>query len=105
MDMVHLPGKGIGSRRVPLIITPDVTRAMDVLVSTRKQCGIPQSNPFFFATATQNGYFDAWQVMRNVASEAGLDKPELIQSTNMRKYMATVTQVSGLFCLMTEAML
>jgi len=91
--MVHLPGKGIGSRRVPLIITPDVRHAMDTLVRAWSLCGIPATNPYFFATPTPAGYFNAWQVMRNTAANAGLEKPELIQSTRIRKYMATVTQV------------
>jgi hypothetical protein len=30
MDMVHLPGKGVGARRVPIILSPDVVNAMVV---------------------------------------------------------------------------
>ena len=91
--MVHLPGKGVGGRRVPLVITPEVRRAMDALVQTRNRCGLPISNPYFFATPSSSGYLNGWQVMNNVAVNAGLDKPHLVQSTRMRKYMATVTQV------------
>jgi hypothetical protein len=44
--MVHLPGKGIGARRVPLILTPDVLKAMNCLTEFRVQCagynGLPQ---------------------------------------------------------------
>lgn len=92
--MVHLPGKGTGSRRVPLLLTPDVIRAMDILVASRSACGIPSTNIHFFATPTAHGFLNGWQVMRKVAVESGIEKPHLIQSTRMRKYMATVTQVT-----------
>ena len=93
MDMVHLPGKGVGGRRVPVVITPEVSSAMKVLVDTRDRCGIPPTNQFFFATPSSNGCINGWQVMNRVATAAALDKPELIQSTRIRKYMATVIQV------------
>ena len=32
MDMLHLPGKGIGNRRVSLLLSPDVIPAMDISV-------------------------------------------------------------------------
>jgi len=50
MDKVHLPGKGVGSRRVPLLITPDIKGAMECLEMARDMCGIPATNVYFFAT-------------------------------------------------------
>jgi len=91
--MVHLPGKGVGSRRVPLLITPDIKGAMDCLVMARGICGIAATNEYFFATPS-TGFINGWQAMRRVATDAGLEKAYLIQSTRMRKYMATVTQVT-----------
>lgn len=100
MDMVHLPGKGIGSRRVPILLTKDVVQSMDVLVDKRLECGIPPTNLYFFATPTDNGFLNGWQAMKNVAVAAKLDKPELIHSTRLRKYIATVSQVCGIFVLL-----
>ena len=93
MDMVHLPGKGIGSRRVPLILTPDVVEAMDCLTKYRHQCDVPVTNVFFFAVPGSSRFLNGWQVMDRVARLAKLEKPELIHSTRLRKYIATVTQV------------
>jgi hypothetical protein len=93
MDMVHLPGKGVGARRVPILLTPDVVRAMTTLVTHRSICGIPQTNPYFFATPSEKGYLNGWQAMRCVSEAAGLKCPQLIHSTRLRKYIATVSQV------------
>lgn len=93
MDMVHLPGKGMGARRVPLLLTPNVLTAMKLLMECRNMCGIPSTNVYFFASPSSNGYVDGWQVMDRVAKAAGLQKPHLIHSTPLRKYIATVTQV------------
>lgn len=91
--MVHLPGKGVGARRVPLLLTPDVLPALDELLRCREKCGIPSSNIYFFAVPGTNGCLNGWQTMDRVARAAGLLKPELIHSTRLRKYAATVTQV------------
>ena len=91
--MVHLPGKGVGSRRVPLLLTPDVLPAIDVLLSRRQECGVLPSNIYFFAVPASNGYLNGWQIMDRMSREADLQKPELIHSTRLRKYAATVTQV------------
>jgi hypothetical protein len=93
MDMVHLPGKGTGARRVPLLLQPSCVAAMNALVEHRHYCGIPDSNIYFFATSA-SGYLNGWQALDNVARAAKVEQPELIHSTLLRKYMATVAQVS-----------
>ena len=96
--MVHLPGKGTGARRVPLLLQPSVVSAMDALVKYRQLCNIPESNVYLFATPSSKGYINGWQAMDNVAKAAGLSHPELIHSTLLRKYMATVSQVNKWVC-------
>jgi len=49
LDMVQLPGKR--NRKVPMLITEDVKRAMDVLVASRDAVGVPHDNPYFFASS------------------------------------------------------
>jgi hypothetical protein len=94
LDMVHVPGKGIGARRVPLLLTPEVVEAMDLLADCRNSCGIPATNVYFFATPTENGHLNGWQAMKNVILMAQLERPELIHGTSLRKYIATVSQVT-----------
>lgn len=94
VDLVQLAGKR--NRRVPVLITPDVKQAMDELVDKRQQSHIPTSNPYFFANLSSRGHVDSWQVLNSVCTAAGLTKPHLVTSTNLRKYIATVTQVNCL---------
>lgn len=93
MDMVHLAGKGVCGRRVPLLLTSDVVLAMKLLVTKRDCCGIHPDNVFFFATSSRNGHITGWQIMKDVATAAKCERPELIHTTRLRKYIATVSQV------------
>jgi len=91
MDMVQVPGKR--NRRVPILITPEVGIAMNVLADTRRQCGISQHNRYFFATDSSDGHLNTWLVLHNTAVAAGVEKPRLITSSRLRKYVATLSQV------------
>lgn len=91
--MVHLPGKGIGGRRVPLILSPEVVQAMNLLADKRTICNVPKTNVFFFAVPSTDGHLNGWQVMDRLARKANLEKPDRVHGTALRKYMATVIQV------------
>ena len=91
MDLVQVPGKR--NRRVPILITPEVGKAMKELAATRTQCRISAKNPYFFATDSVDGYQNVWLVLHNNAVAAGVKKPRLITSCRLRKYVATLSQV------------
>ena len=91
MDLVQVPGKR--NRRVPILITPEIGRAMQLLVNTRAVCGIQPQNKYFFASDSADGHLDSWLVLRNSAVNAGVSKPRLITSRCLRKYVATLAQV------------
>lgn len=78
---------------VPLLITSEVRDAMDLLRSTRTECGVPVDNKHFFATDSQNGFMNSWLVLHGVAIAAKVERPDLITSTRLRKYVATLAQV------------
>ena len=90
MDMVQVQGKC--NRRVPIILTPDCQKAMEILVKKR-DCFIPESNKYFFASMSDEGHIDEWQTVNKLAKEAGCTQPDLITCTKLRKYCATVLQV------------
>ncbi|KAL3881634.1 hypothetical protein ACJMK2_028047 [Sinanodonta woodiana] len=71
-------------------------QAMDVLVANRKNVGIPEDNPYFFASKSSSGYLDSWQAMNTIVQEAGVQRPELVTSTRIRKYNATVCRLFDL---------
>lgn len=93
VDLVQIPGKK--NRKVPMLITEDVKEAMDILNAYRDKVGISSSNPYFFASRSA-GYLDSWQAMSSITKEASLKQPELVTSTKLRKYNATVSQLFDL---------
>ena len=94
MDLVEVPGKR--TRKVPILIQPHVKAAMDVLVSNRQSI---RDNPYFFASDSLRGHLYSATVLRSVVKQAGLSKPHLFTSTNLRKYIATCAQVRSFFQL------
>ena len=102
MDLIQVPGKR--NRRVPILITPEVGKAMDLLAKTRYQCGISKHNQYFFATDSTNGYLNTWLVLHNHAVAAKVESPRLITSGRLRKYVATIAQVVSNFELIASNM-
>lgn len=93
VDLVQIPGKK--NRKVPMLITTDVKEAIETLNANRDKVGIPSSNPFCFASRSA-GHLDSWQAMSSISQEASLKQPELVTSTKLRKYNATVSQLFDL---------
>ncbi|XP_031575331.1 uncharacterized protein LOC116308958, partial [Actinia tenebrosa] len=97
LDLVQVIGKR--GRKVPIILTSDVKNAIDVLISKREQVGVSTKNKYVFARANQDSqsYARGWESMKKTLSCVGnLERPELITSTKLRKYIATVAQVGSL---------
>ena len=93
-DLVQIPGKK--GRKVPVLITDDIKEGLDVLNAKRELVGIPSANPFLFASRSTNGYLNNWQAMNLITHEAKLMNPDLVTSTRLRKYNATVSQLFDL---------
>lgn len=91
LDLVQVIGKR--GRKVPVILTKDVKMAIDVLIATREQVGVARDNKYLFARANQQSrsYMRGWDCIRNVISEVegNLERPDLITSTKLRKYVAS----------------
>ena len=90
MDMVETQGKQ--NKRVQILLTPDMVRAIYVILAHRPSCGTLQ-NKYVFANQGQ-GHLNYWSVLRNLATEAKCEAPNRMTSTVLRKYVATVTQVN-----------
>ena len=91
--MVEIRGKK--GRKVPLVLTLEVKKAIDALNKHREAVGIHPDNPYVFARPNKNSRkcLRGWDCIRSVAENAGLQHPRLITSTKLRKYIATVCQV------------
>ena len=69
---------------------------METLKKTRGSAGIPNTNLFFFASKSSDGYLNRWPAMKAVVDGAAVDHPRNISSTRLCKYIATVCQVFDL---------
>ncbi|XP_033751889.1 uncharacterized protein LOC117335804 [Pecten maximus] len=89
--------RGKRGRPVPVIIPPDVGRVLTYLADTdgRHKSGIVQGNPYLFPNSV-NYYARAYESVKSVCAELDLHAPHQITSVNMRKYMATLTQMMNL---------
>ena len=99
--MIQMPGKR--TRCVPVLILPNVKKAMDVLVTRKTEQSLYSENPYFFGTTPAAGHLDGYQIVHKTSRAAGLTSPELITSTNLRKYLATVAQVINRFLSVCSA--
>lgn len=90
--MVEVRGKR--GKSVPLLLTPEVSSAMDLLNEKRGEVGVPDTNIYFFAKGEHN-FIRYNEVLNKLCSQIeGLKSPELITSTKLRKYTGTLSQVS-----------
>lgn len=89
--MVESTGKF--SRKITILLTPGMRDAMDLLLKTRDAVGIWRYNKFFFAQG-DTGHMDGYTALKKACADAQLEKPEFVTTVKLRKYLATVTQVS-----------
>ena len=47
--LVRVEIEGKRGRKVPVLFPPNVKESVDLLIKTREEVGIPQSNPYIFA--------------------------------------------------------
>ena len=94
MDLVEVVGKR--KRRVPVLLAPYMKNAINMILQIRELVGVSPENPFVFAKPGSKGHVKGWDAIRFACDQESLQKPELITSTKLRKYLATVTQVMNL---------
>ena len=95
LDMVEIRGKR--GRKVPVILTSEMTSSISLLIKTRKAVGIPDENPYVFARPSRQSleHLRACDCLRKLATqcEPALSNPATVTSTKLRKYIATISQV------------
>ncbi|XP_028417721.1 uncharacterized protein LOC114542174 isoform X2 [Dendronephthya gigantea] len=98
LNMVETRGKR--GRKVPIILTPDITKGINLLNSLRSKVGINEENGYVFARVNRDSLepLRGWDCLRYCATECQpkLKNPDAITSTKLRKYIATITQVLSL---------
>ena len=96
MDMMIAAGKSRKNIEAFVLMPPDTVQAINLLLETRREVGIPEGNKFLFARPNANTPFTGNTELSEYASMCpGLQHPERITSRGLRKYIATVSQVSS----------
>jgi len=90
--------RGKQGRKVPILLTKEVEKDWDVLVTVKKDVGVNPENPFIFAVATNGSTKNVRgsDAVRKHVRSCNLSCPESIYSTNLRKHVATLSQILNL---------
>ena len=89
---------GKRGRIVPILLTNSMKTSIDILNKHRHEAGVSQENEYVFACANflSEGFLRGSDALRKAVKSAQLSNPELITGTNLRKQVATLSQVVNL---------
>ncbi|CAM4558620.1 unnamed protein product [Leuciscus chuanchicus] len=82
--------KGKKGRKVAVILTANLS----LLTSKRKECEVTESNNYLFAIPCCDGHYRGQ--FGQFADACGAEDPQNLRSTNLRKQIATISQVMNL---------
>ncbi|XP_056014596.1 uncharacterized protein LOC125676308 isoform X1 [Ostrea edulis] len=87
--------KGKRGRKVPVLFTADMKKSIDILLKTRQEACVTQ--PYLFARPGMTTKpYRGTDCMRKFCNLAELRNPSAINSTKLRKQLATLAQVLNL---------
>ncbi|XP_039881471.1 uncharacterized protein LOC120729713 isoform X2 [Simochromis diagramma] len=93
-DRVEIRGKR--SRMVPVLLTPDMIAAMELLAKARSECQVRPENVYMFARPGVLSHYRGSDCFRKYANKCGAKYPEALTSTRLRKQVATLSTVLNL---------
>ena len=85
--------RGKRGRPVPMLLTPKMLSALELLVKHREACGVLKDNSYMFARPAAMTHFRGSDCIRSYASECGAKSPKSLTSTRLRKNAATLSTV------------
>lgn len=85
--------RGKRGRPVPILLTPKMLCALELLVKQRVACGIPENNTYMFARPGAMSHFRGSDCMRVMAGACEAKCPKALTSTKLRKHAATLSTV------------
>ncbi|XP_047669348.1 uncharacterized protein LOC125141181 isoform X2 [Tachysurus fulvidraco] len=88
--------RGKRGRPVPVLLTPKMLGALELLVKNRETCGVLKENVYLFARPTAMSHYRGLDCIRNFAKHCGADSPYALTSTKLRKQAATLSTVLNL---------
>ncbi|XP_056118254.1 uncharacterized protein LOC130095524 [Rhinichthys klamathensis goyatoka] len=85
--------RGKRGRPVPILLTPKMLSALEILVKQREACGVLKDNPYMFARPEAMTHFRGSDCLRGFAKVCGAKCPKSLTSTRLRKHAATLSTV------------
>lgn len=88
--------KGKRRRKVPVLLTPEMQKSLELLKEKRGVCGVPSENIYVFARPSALSHLRGSDCLRDFAVECGAKHPKALLSTKHRKYVAALSSVLNL---------
>ena len=92
----HVEIMGKWGRKVAVLLTPSMVDALSLLASNRTESGVCATNVFLLARTKAMSHYRGQDCLRVHASQCGAKHPEHLGSTQLRKHIATLSQVLNL---------
>ncbi|XP_039455871.1 uncharacterized protein LOC116312804 isoform X2 [Oreochromis aureus] len=81
---------------VPVLLTPDMIAAMELLAKARSECQVRTENVYLFARPGVLSHYRGSDCFRKYSNKCGAKYPEALTSTRLRKQVATLSTVLNL---------
>lgn len=94
LTIVQIQGKR--ERIISILLTKDVKDSIDLLLLHRPKFANSENIYIFSRCSQSTDHIRGHDCLRNLAFEAKLSRPDLINATKLRKYIATVCQIFNL---------
>lgn len=92
LQIVEIEGKR--GRKVAVLLTEETKKSIELLIETREKCEVDKTNPYVFAASKYSlKHLRGHDCLARICKNADLQNPQDINSTKLRKYIATVCQV------------
>ncbi|KAL0152203.1 hypothetical protein M9458_051926 [Cirrhinus mrigala] len=96
-DFTRVVIRGKRGRKVPVLLTREMTRSLDFLIEQRTQeNNISETNKYVFARQNSDCHIRGSDCLRKFANECNAKHPETLTSTQLRKHVATLCQIMNL---------
>ncbi|XP_051747472.1 uncharacterized protein LOC127511081 [Ctenopharyngodon idella] len=83
-------------REVAVLLTPDMEDSLNLLLVRRVECGVQDTNIYLFARPECSSYYSGQASLRLHAEKCGAKNPEYLCTTQLRKHIATLSQILNL---------
>lgn len=79
-------------------MTAEIVKSIEALIKTREQIGVSPSNKYVFAAPTRGSsrFLRGPDCLNALVNRCQLKNPSAVKSTQLRKYVATVSQIIDL---------